>query len=85
MAAYDPAHTSELKKWISGQLDGICDADPEVLSDYVLALLKHEVSDDALSGILKENLEDFLTEREYSAPELVFGYADPSSRIASLE
>ncbi|PWN45527.1 hypothetical protein IE81DRAFT_320289 [Ceraceosorus guamensis] len=73
MVAYDAAHTAELKKWLSEQLDGICDADPEVLSDYVLALLKHEVSDDALSGILTESLEDFLAEHTEPFVKLIIG------------
>lgn len=42
-----------------------CDADPEVLSDYVLALLRHDASDGDLQNLLKEQLDDFLAESEY--------------------
>lgn len=42
-----------------------CDADPEVLSDYVLALLRHDASDGDLQNLLREQLEDFLSESEW--------------------
>lgn len=41
-----------------------CDADPEVLSDYVLALLRHDATDGDLLNLLIEQLEDFLAESE---------------------
>lgn len=49
-----------------------CDADPEVLSDYVLALLKHDGSDESLQASLQEQLEDFLAEQTKSFVEKVF-------------
>ncbi len=57
---FDEAHTEELKAWLTSELGPICDADPEVLADYVLALLKHESSEAELQALLTEQLEDFL-------------------------
>ncbi|EPQ30648.1 uncharacterized protein PFL1_01549 [Pseudozyma flocculosa PF-1] len=57
---FDAAHTDELKAWLASELGPICDADPEVLSDYVLALLKHDASETELQKLLREQLEDFL-------------------------
>ncbi|KAN0065550.1 hypothetical protein ACQY0O_001387 [Thecaphora frezii] len=57
---FDAAHTDELKAWLAAELGPICDADPEVLSDYVLALLKHDASEAELQKLLREQLEDFL-------------------------
>ncbi|PWN53736.1 hypothetical protein IE53DRAFT_377080 [Violaceomyces palustris] len=61
MMLFDQAHNDELKAWLTTELGPICDADPEVLSDYVLALLKHEASDSDLKKLLKEQLVDFLS------------------------
>ncbi|GAC98544.1 hypothetical protein PHSY_006138 [Pseudozyma hubeiensis SY62] len=57
---FDEAHTEELKAWLTSELGPICDADPEVLADYVLALLKHEGPQAELQTLLTEQLEDFL-------------------------
>jgi hypothetical protein len=48
-----------------------CDADPEVLSDYVLALLRHDASDGDLQNLLKEQLEDFLSESKSYSGEIM--------------
>ena len=57
---FDEAHTDDLKTWLTSELGPICDADPEVLADYVLALLKHEGPEAELKTLLAEQLEDFL-------------------------
>lgn len=57
---FDEAHTDNLKAWLTSELGPICDADPEVLADYVLALLKHEGPEAELQTLLTEQLEDFL-------------------------
>lgn len=57
---FDEAHTDDLKAWLTAELGPICDADPEVLADYVLALLKHESPEAELQTLLTEQLEDFL-------------------------
>ena len=58
MPSFELKHTDELKIWLIKELEPICDADPEVLSDYVLALLKHDSSDDDLQASLQEQLEE---------------------------
>lgn len=40
------------------------DADPDVLADYVLALLRSDVPDDAIQKSAVDNLEDFLKDRK---------------------
>jgi RNA-binding protein 26 len=57
---FDEAHTDDIKAWLTSELGPICDADPEVLADYVLALLKHEGPEEELQSMLTEQLEDFL-------------------------
>lgn len=37
-----------------------CDADPDVLADYVLALFKYDTSEAELIAMLNEQLRDFL-------------------------
>jgi hypothetical protein len=39
-----------------------CDADPQVLTDYVLALLKHDSPDNEVKNMLVTQLDDFLGE-----------------------
>lgn len=56
----EDAHNDQLKAWLTAELGPICDADPEVLADYVLALLKHEAPEAELRKLLIEQLEDFL-------------------------
>ncbi|PWY98892.1 hypothetical protein BCV70DRAFT_192906 [Testicularia cyperi] len=60
---FEESHTDDLKAWLTAELGPICDADPEVLADYVLALLKHEASEEELQKLLTEQLEDFLAEQ----------------------
>ena len=42
-----------------------CDADSDVLADYVLALISPDDPDDEVRSNCLENLEDFLREREF--------------------
>ena len=57
---FEESQTDDLKAWLTSELGPICDADPEVLADYVLALLKHEGPEAELQTLLTEQLEDFL-------------------------
>ncbi|PWN35425.1 uncharacterized protein FA14DRAFT_178794 [Meira miltonrushii] len=72
MPSFELKHTDELKIWLIKELEPICDADPEVLSDYVLALLKHDGSDETLQASLQEQLEDFLAEQTTPFVEKAF-------------
>lgn len=42
------------------------DADPDVLAEYVLAILKSDVPDTEIRAQMLEHLPDFLSEREIS-------------------
>ncbi|KAF9513684.1 hypothetical protein BS47DRAFT_1485487 [Hydnum rufescens UP504] len=60
MGLYDSSTVSHLRPWLIKALEPICDADPEVLSDYVLALLKHEAAEAELRTMFVQQLQDFL-------------------------
>ncbi|KDQ19836.1 hypothetical protein BOTBODRAFT_62234 [Botryobasidium botryosum FD-172 SS1] len=65
---FDTAQTSQIRPWLVQTLEPICDADPEVLADYVLALLKHEAPEAELRTMFTSQLRDFL---EKEAPNFV--------------
>ena len=52
--------TEVVKQWLIRELEPLCDADPDVLADYVLALFKNDADDDELNKMLNEQLVDFL-------------------------
>ncbi|KAI6353894.1 hypothetical protein MCOR25_008845 [Pyricularia grisea] len=51
-----------LKEWIVKRLENTSDADPDVLADYVLALLRHDGSPEEVRKICEEEIPDFLKE-----------------------
>lgn len=55
-------HESQaLNEWLVQELEHICDADPKVLADYVLALLKNDASTTLeLQETCVESLAEFL-------------------------
>lgn len=55
-----PNQAEYLKKWMVQKLKPICDADHEVLSEYVMALLRHDQSENELRLLCLKQLEDFL-------------------------
>ncbi|GBC10003.1 hypothetical protein RclHR1_09270008 [Rhizophagus clarus] len=56
----DDTSSKALKKYLSHHLEPICDADPKVLADYVIALLKHDKPDQDLKQLCIDQLDDFL-------------------------
>ncbi|KAF8587345.1 hypothetical protein K439DRAFT_1630837 [Ramaria rubella] len=62
---YDESTASSLRPWLVRTLQPICDADPEALADYVLALLKHDAAEPELRKMFVSQLEEFL-EKEAS-------------------
>ncbi|GAA5912939.1 hypothetical protein JCM5296_002531 [Sporobolomyces johnsonii] len=77
-----------LKPWLVKHLEPISDADPTVLADYVLALLKHDVPEADLDSLCNEQLSDFLeantpafvrTMLEFVRSPAAAGVAPPSS------
>ncbi|TLS27766.1 hypothetical protein PpBr36_01780 [Pyricularia pennisetigena] len=51
-----------LKAWIVKRLENTSDADPDVLADYVLALLRHDGSPEEVRKLCEEEIPDFLKE-----------------------
>lgn len=49
-----------VKQWLVRELEPLCDADPDVLADYVLALFKNDSNESELVAMLNEQLADFL-------------------------
>ncbi|KAK0554609.1 hypothetical protein OC845_000641 [Tilletia horrida] len=72
MSLYPAEHTEELKAWLTSELEPICDADPDVLADYVLALLKHPGGETELRSMVSEQLSDFLGDQTRVFVENVF-------------
>ncbi|KAH7104519.1 hypothetical protein BKA62DRAFT_463897 [Auriculariales sp. MPI-PUGE-AT-0066] len=87
MPLFDMANATYLRPWLIRTLEPICDADPEVLADYVLALLKHDASEPELRATFVQQLEDFLDKESPAFVEQLFAalrtksympYAPPS-------
>ncbi|KAF8649884.1 hypothetical protein AX16_005646 [Volvariella volvacea WC 439] len=57
---YDPSTANHLKPWLIRTLEPICDAEPGALADYILALLKHNVSENEMRKELAVQLDEFL-------------------------
>ncbi|KAG2764577.1 hypothetical protein PC129_g13466 [Phytophthora cactorum] len=49
-----------LREWLIRSLEPVCDADPEVLSKYVLALVQNDPQKPGLQGTCVSKLEEFL-------------------------
>ncbi|CAG8507982.1 10464_t:CDS:2 [Ambispora leptoticha] len=58
----DDSSSKALKEYLIQQLEPISDAEPAVLAEYVLALLKHDVSSQDLRQLCISQLDDFLKE-----------------------
>ena len=58
-----------LRPWLIERLQGISDADADVLADYVLALVKTDDPEYEARKSCADNLEDFLGERKDSPKE----------------
>ncbi|KIY69632.1 hypothetical protein CYLTODRAFT_436017 [Cylindrobasidium torrendii FP15055 ss-10] len=57
---FDPANSQHLKPWLVKTLEPICDAEPSALGEYILALLKHNVSEQEMRKELTSQLDEFL-------------------------
>ncbi|KAJ1311603.1 hypothetical protein OPQ81_010080 [Rhizoctonia solani] len=60
MPVFNSEDAPALRPWLVKNLEPICDAEPEVLSNYVLALLKHEAPEAELKETFRKQLYDFL-------------------------
>ncbi|KAK9357906.1 hypothetical protein V1504DRAFT_332130 [Lipomyces starkeyi] len=83
---FEETNVAELKSWLIHRLENISDADSEILSDYVLALLRHDQPAEEVKRMCLEQLEDFLHEHTPVFVEDVFGALTskaymPASRV----
>ena len=60
------------------------DADPEILSDYTLALFDSDVTDEEIRKSAIENLEDFLKARKKRLGLSVMVHIDPRCRYRQI-
>jgi hypothetical protein len=62
-----------------------CDAEPSVLADYVIALLKHDKEDKELMDLCASQLQDFLREETAAFLEDLFKFLNVKSNMDSRE
>ncbi|KAJ3173717.1 hypothetical protein HDU88_002806 [Geranomyces variabilis] len=85
----DDASSASLKRLLMAQLSPITDADPVVLADYVIALLKHDKPVPDLKILCSSQLDDFLKDETQPFVTTLFesleshGYLGPSPATAA--
>ncbi|WRT63847.1 uncharacterized protein IL334_000772 [Kwoniella shivajii] len=62
MSFADAVDLPEFKSWLVTTIEPLCDADPVVMSDYIVALLKHDavMAEDEWKVFISRELADFL-------------------------
>ncbi|WWC58114.1 uncharacterized protein I303_100649 [Kwoniella dejecticola CBS 10117] len=70
----DAVDTAEFKTWLVATIEPLCDADPIVMSDYIIALLKHDavMAEDEWKIFVSRELEDFLEDNSKTFVEILF-------------
>jgi RNA-binding protein 26 len=58
---FEESDTRDLKAWIVGRLESASEADPDILSDYILALLQHDQPAEEVMARCISQLSDFMT------------------------
>ncbi|RWS03705.1 RNA-binding protein 26-like protein [Dinothrombium tinctorium] len=61
-----------LKNWLTNYLEPLCDADPQALAKYVMALIKKDKPEKELKSICFDQLEVFLRKETVSFVEVLF-------------
>ncbi|EJD04034.1 uncharacterized protein FOMMEDRAFT_106444 [Fomitiporia mediterranea MF3/22] len=56
---YDPSTSPALQAWLVKTLEPICDAEPDALATYIIALLKHDVPEHDLRQEVIKQLDEF--------------------------
>ncbi|KAF8139929.1 hypothetical protein EV363DRAFT_1206054 [Boletus edulis] len=69
---FDSSTAQHLKPWLTRTLAPICDAEPEALAEYVLALLKHNLPEAEMRKELTTQLEEFLEKESPSFIDTLF-------------
>jgi RNA-binding protein 26 len=62
-----------------------CDAEPSVLADYVIALLKHDKEDKELMDLCASQLQDFLREDTAAFLEDLFKFLNVKSNTDPMD
>ncbi|KAG0372884.1 hypothetical protein BGX24_012449 [Mortierella sp. AD032] len=68
----DDSSHSDLKEFLTQELAQISDADPAMLADYIIALLKHDKENEELKELCVSQLEDFLQQETESFVDMLF-------------
>lgn len=66
----------ELKKWLTSHLEPLCDADPQALSKYVLALIKKDKPIEELKSSMISQMDVFLQSETHNFVEMLFKIVD---------
>ncbi|KAJ1983486.1 hypothetical protein H4R34_001247 [Dimargaris verticillata] len=80
----DSSAQDALKVYLAKDLEPICEADPEVLSDYVIALLKKNEPVAQLRETCKSQLEDFLVSETDAFVDRLFRQLGTPGKAASI-
>ncbi|WVR03615.1 hypothetical protein IAU60_000607 [Kwoniella sp. DSM 27419] len=80
----DQLDTADFKSWLVKTIEPLCDADPVVMSDYIIALLKHDavMAEDEWNTFLTRELGDFLEDGAKSFVEILFETLKTKSYLA---
>ena len=62
------------RSFLAKELERISDADPEILADYILALLRHDKPANELREVCLDNLKDFLHDKTQIFVDRLFEY-----------
>ncbi|KAG0367957.1 hypothetical protein BC939DRAFT_445349 [Gamsiella multidivaricata] len=79
----DETTHDDLKAYLAKELAEIADADPGMLADYVIALLKHDKEKDDLRALCISQLEDFLPKQADAFVDTLFKALDTKSYMQS--
>ncbi|CAO3596647.1 unnamed protein product [Absidia cylindrospora] len=66
----------KLKDFIHNQVSTSCDADPEILTNYVLALLSESKSTADIKSSLREKLQEFFEDETAGFIDRLYNYLD---------
>ncbi|KAJ1656437.1 hypothetical protein IWQ61_003994 [Dispira simplex] len=72
---------ANLKAFLSEKLQSISDADPDVLSDYIVVLLEHSKPTPELKDNCKSQLDEFLTTNTSSFVDELFDYLERKEHL----
>ncbi|KAI1296710.1 RNA-binding protein 26 [Halotydeus destructor] len=74
-----------LRTWLTSYLEPLCEADPEALAKYVLALIKKDKAEEELKGICLDQLEVFLNKETQPFVNVFFQKLHDKSYIREVQ